>query len=197
MFEWWGSLVGIERILGGIGVFTVVVFILQLIVLVVGGHDSDHDSGFEHSNGSDSHEHGGDTDQDNSLLHYFTIRNLNVFFLGLSWGGLMFLDMGWSTPASVLMASGIGIVLTAVNLLILRLLANLESNGNVPIEKATGSKASVLIRIPKDKRDYGKVSLSLDGRVVEIEAHTEDGVMIPVGAIVEVVRVEGGKVIVR
>jgi hypothetical protein len=93
---------------------------------------------------------------------FFTLRNAIVFFLGFSWGGLACIDAN----ISILWAVLVGLIMVAINLLLLRGLASLNDT--------IGKEAVVSIPIPAKLSGCGKVNISFQGRLEELEATTED-----------------------
>lgn len=59
----------------------------------------------------------------------------------------------------------------------------LQSSGNVKIESAIGKTATVYIPIPENKTNTGKIQLTIQGRIDEMEAMTP-GPALPSGAAV-------------
>jgi len=114
-------------------------------------------------------------------LHLTSLRALaaGLAFFGLTGYGL--LRAGWSAGGAVALA------LVAVAVL-LRLLLRLESDGVVRIENALWQPATVYVPIPGAKAGAGKVTLSLQGRLVEYQAVTPEPAL-PTGAAVTVVDV--------
>ncbi|RKZ48588.1 MAG: hypothetical protein DRR16_01975 [Candidatus Parabeggiatoa sp. nov. 3] len=171
MQEWWISLSVVEQVLWGLAVFFTVLFLLQIIAALFGlSHDS--------------HTTYGDISYDFAPSMFFTLRNAIVFFLGFSWGGLACID----TNISILWAVLVGLIMVAINLLLLRGLASLNEAGNLNLDNAIGKEAVVSIPIPEKLGGCGKVNISFQGRLEELEAMTEDDA-IPRGQPVKVLRV--------
>jgi hypothetical protein len=71
---------------------------------------------------------------------------------------------------------------------IFKKLMKLESNGAFDINTAEGKTCNVYLRIPANRTGTGKVQISFDGSVQELDAVT-DGDMIPTGTKVVVMEV--------
>lgn len=183
---WWQSLSGILRVLWGIAIFSTCVFSCQTLLTLVGGSEFDN-----------SHDVDCDSDGDNeqSVLGYFTIRNMVSFLLGFSWGSIACLDNGLSTPFSVSLGSFIGIMFTSVSILIFKGLSKLTSDGSLSLQNAIGKTGTTTIRIPKHSKGQGKVSVVFQGKMNEIEAITE-GEEIKRSRQVKVVAVSGSTLVV-
>ena len=183
MTEWWNNLTIIQQGLWAIAIPVSVFFFLQLIMTFVGVGDD----GLEVSDDLDS---GESTD----FSDLFTVRNAVAFFLGFSWGGLAFLESN-SEGVAIFYGFIVGVVLIFMNMLVLKGLSSLKDSGNLNINNAIGKEATVSVLIPANKNGYGKVSISLQGRLIELEAITE-GENIPRGNNVKVVSVSGDLLVV-
>ncbi len=169
MQEWWNTLTAVQQLLWGLAIPFTFLFLLQMVVaLFIGGDEGESDAG----NG------------EGSYSMFFTLRNAIVFFLGFSWGGLACLEAEISLVWGVL----IGLFMVALNLLLLKGLATLNESGNLNLENTVGKEAIVSISIPAQFGGCGKVSISFQGRLEELEAMTEGEKMIR-GQTVKVVRV--------
>lgn len=69
----------------------------------------------------------------------------------------------------------------------------LQSSGNVKIESAVGKSATVYIPIPENKSNTGKIQLSIQGRIDEMEAMTP-GPALPFGATVVIKEIVDGRI---
>ena len=167
---WWASLTVIQKTFWIIAIFSSVIFLLRTAITLLGADHSDTDSDV------DVHTGGGDVDGEAVHLPgagYFTIRNMVGFFLGFSWGGLACINSGLSTPWSIICGAFIGLVFMLVIMLIMKTLSRLKSSGTVSLQNAVGQEATVSIVIPGSMNGKGKVSLSLQGRLIDIESVTE------------------------
>jgi hypothetical protein len=144
--DFWIGLNGFEKALWGIAIPFTVFFILQLFATLSGISDDD--------------EVGSDGDSA-SFLDFFTVRNIVSFFLGLSWGGIIFNEQGLSIFSSLFFGSLIGVGIVCANMFILKGLASLQSSGNLDLNRAVGTNATVSLEIPKSKESVGKISISV------------------------------------
>lgn len=168
MPEWWMSLTGVQQVLWGLAAFFTLLFLLQIIAAIFGLDD-----GNDATNISDS-----------APSMFFTLRNAIVFFLGFSWGGLACIEAN----ISILWAVLVGLLMVAINLFLLKGLASLNEAGNLNLDNAIGKEAVVSIPIPAKLGGCGKVNISFQGRLEELEAITEEEA-IPRGQPVKVLRV--------
>jgi len=193
--EWWDGLSSAGQIYGGLAVFFTVAFFFQMVISLMGGeHDHAHDGGAGHD-GHDGDISDSDSDHHVTFWHFFTVRNIIAFFLGFSWGGLAVLDNGKGVILSVIGGSAIGVVFVFFNLMLLRILGQLQSSGNLNINYVVGARAEVVVGIPAHTSGSGKITLSVQGRMVDIEAVTH-GEEIPSRSTVVVQGLSGHQVVV-
>ena len=198
MNEWWTELSGTAQFLWGLALFSTVFFLLQSVMsLVAGGLVADTDADMAGEVADDGHGHAGDHDDGGGSLigQYFTIRNMVAFFLGFSWGGLAFLELGLGTPVVVALALATGLVFVAVVMGIMRGLAGLRHSGTLSLRNAVGVTGTVSISIPGGMSGEGKVSLVIQGRLIDLNAAT-GGAGLHVGTPVRVTELVGNRLIV-
>lgn len=157
------------------------VFVIQTVITFMGmGTDVDFDADL--ASGVD----GLDGD---SFAGFFSFRNLINFLLGYGWTGTLLADSIESRGLLQLIAIGVGIVFVIAFLIMFRLLMKLAHDGSFRIADCVGLTASVYLRIPASRSDKGKVQVSVNGSVHEIDAITDDSELIPTGGNVKILAV--------
>lgn len=78
---------------------------------------------------------------------------------------------------------------------LMRGIAGLTSSGNQRISSALGRRATVYIPIPADSKGAGKVQLTMQNRIVEFQAVTDEPERLKTGETVEVVAIAGSDVV--
>ena len=190
-----------------------VVFVIQnaLMLMGIGGMDSDVDADV----GTDFDVHtdldASDADLDLSSGHsghegtlgsagifsLFTLRNFINFFLGFGWGGISLAPAVQNKVLLVFLSFLIGLLFVAVFALMFRLMLRLEKSGNFSIQDCVGETASVYLRIPAARSAAGKIQISINGSVHELNAFT-DGDFLPTGSRVRVTKViDSGSLLVE
>ncbi len=199
-----GTLFLIAAVVGG----TILVCQFGLTLLGL-GHDS---GGLGHHIGGDFHGdahvggtfHVGDshvggthadaTQHDNST-HVFSVITFRTLvaataFFGVS--GRAALSAGYEPSTSFVLAVIVGVAAMYGMYWLMRLIAGLNSSGNERIGNAIGRRATVYLRIPATRSGAGKVQLSMQNRIVEYQALTDEAEPLQSGESVEVVDVVGG-----
>lgn len=210
---WFSQLSTTMQIFWACAIAASVVFIIQnaLMLMGIGGMDSDVDADVgtdfdvhtdldaanadaELSSGHSGHE--GTLGQA-GIFSLFTLRNFINFFLGFGWGGISLAPVVKSTGLLVLLSFLIGLVFVAVFALMLRLMLKFEKSGNFNIKDCVGETASVYLRIPANHSAAGKVQISINGSVYELNAFT-DGDFLPTGSRVKIIKViDSGSLLVE
>ena len=157
----------------------VVQLLLGLLGIVDAGGDGD----------AGGHGHGGVHGAAEGL-NLLSVRALSagVAFFGL--GGLV----GMATPlrlfAAIPLAIVGGIAAMYGTAVAMRWMLGFEDDGTVSIHGAVGATGTVYLTIPGGRQGSGKVTLTLQNRIVEYQAVTSDA-LLPTGAAIMVVDVVG------
>lgn len=152
------------------------VFIIQAISTFIGlGADTDADFS------------GGDTDFDVDGFHLISIKTVICFILGFGWTGVLFWDSISNRMLLGLLALIIGLVFMCVIALLLRWVMKLDKDNTFHISQAVGQTAEVYLHIPANRKETGKVIVSLNGSVHELEALNNSAEDIPTGSKVKII----------
>jgi hypothetical protein len=169
---WWESLTLFQQVMFVIAVGTTGVLIVFLVLMIVGM-----DEGATYD-GVDSGDFDVDVFNDEPLsafsgLRILTIRGILTF---LSIGGWVSYLLSSVLPPifASLIGAIIGLIAAYLLALAFRASLKLESSGNIDYRNAIGKSAAVYIRIPKKNSGRGQVSMNVQGKLMEIDAVTED-----------------------
>ena len=145
--------------------------------------------------GMDSHDgvsadFNSDLSGEDAPFQLFTIRNLVNFLMGFGWGGICFYGIIDNKILLTTVALLVGLAFVAMFFLAIRQIQKLAEDNSFKIENTLQKTASVYLAIPAAKGGKGKIQISVNGSMQELDAMTE-GDKIETGAVVKVVRVEG------
>ena len=210
--NWFTSLDSTMQIFWACAIAASVVFVIQNALMLMGIGDMDTDVDADVSTDFDVH---ADMDTDGNadvstghtghegtlgsagIFSLFTLRNFINFFLGFGWGGISFAPVVQSKTLLVVLSVFSGLLFVAVFVFMLRALLKLEKSGNFHIQDCVGLTASVYLRIPANHSAAGKIQVSVNGSVHEINAFT-DGDFLPTGSRVRIVSViDSGSLLVE
>lgn len=178
---WYASLQGAEHTFWTIALIATAIFAIQTVLTVIG---------------IDAHDVGdidfadGDTMDTGGAVSLFSIRSLINFFVGVGWAGVTFVPVIESVWVVWLLSVCVGLAFAYFYIWLRRKLKGLERNGALRYADCVGLVGDVYLHIPASRGGRGKVQLSVNGSVHELDAMT-DGEEIKTGAQVKVVGVEG------
>ncbi len=186
--DWFIQLDPSLRFYWGIAIFASIVVIIQMTMSFAGMGDIDSgDADVDFSTDTDSLDNAGS-------MHLLSIRNIFYFLLGFGWAGVSL----WSTISNAVIlciaSVLIGCLFVAIFIFLFRQMMKLQSNGAFNINDAVGKVCDVYLRIPGQNEGLGKVQISFNGSVQELDART-GGEPIPSGTKVRVLRVIDKKVL--
>lgn len=188
-----------------------IVFVIQNTLMLLGIGDMDSDVDADVSTDFDVHSDIDSADVDVSSGHsghegtlgsagifsLFTLRNFINFFLGFGWGGISLAGSIENRALLVLASVVCGLIFVAIFVAMFRFILRLETNGAFRIQDCVGLTASVYLRIPAAHAAAGKVQVSVNGSVHELDAFT-DGDFLPTGTRVKIVKViDSGSLLVE
>ena len=186
--DWFIQLDPSLRFYWGIAIFASIVVIIQMTMSFAGMGDIDSgDADVDFSTDTDSLDNAGS-------MHLLSIRNIFYFLLGFGWAGVSL----WSTISNAVIlciaSVLIGCLFVAIFIFLFRQMMKLQSNGAFNINDAVGKVCDVYLRIPGQNEGLGKVQISFNGSVQELDARM-GGEPIPSGTKVRVLRVIDKKVL--
>ncbi|HMN40060.1 MAG TPA: hypothetical protein PKE29_04390 [Phycisphaerales bacterium] len=160
LFDGQAAWFGIPAVLG------TAVFALRLLMVLIGGHDTD----FDHGALGDAHGDAGHSDSGDAL-RLLTLEGGAAFFMGLGWGGLgalkgADLSVGWS----ILTGFGCGAVLLLAQAAMMRAVHKLQASGNVSIVETVGLEGVVYVAVPAAGKGRGLVTLVVGGKQRQFNA---------------------------
>lgn len=126
---------------------------------------------------------------------YFTIKNLVGFFLVFSWTGIACINGDLNTALTLVLSLVAGIAMLLTMAWLFRAMSRMAESGTLNMQNAIGRTASVYMRVPAARGGMGKVHLTIQGSLRELDALTHDERDIAVGAIVRIEEVIDGQIL--
>lgn len=174
LFEWFAQLQGFELILWCIALlFSLLFFIQTIISFFIGAGDGDIDAV-----GDDGH---GDASS------FFTLRNMIAFFTMFGWTGLAAYKSGISNAWVVVIAVAAGVLTVYLLYFIMQRASKLRQSGTLQMKNAISQVGETYLRIPGQRGGMGKVQIQVQGRLMELDAMTDDPNDIATGKPIKVV----------
>lgn len=191
--NWWGQMTSLEHVYWIIAVAASVVLLIQLVLAFV--------SGMDFHIGSDLGAHGcGDSSSSDFNLPHFqllTIRNVVAFFAVFGWVGLAMIHANASTSLSILVSFFCGLAMMFIMSAMFLGLSRLQSSGNLDVSSAKGLQAKVYLTIPSSRKGEGKIEVVIQGKIVEMDAMTDDVEPISTGTFVNIKDVLNNQAVVE
>ena len=173
----WQELTHIEHFFFIIGGVSNVLFILYVAYQFMGGDDIDVD---------------GDVG-----FALFSFRGVTSFGMFLGWAGFLTLRSGNSLFLAIIAGIIAGSIAVWLAYHLIKFLLKFQSSGTLDLNRAIGKRGTVYLVIPPKNEGFGKVNITIQGALRELEAVT-DGDAIPTGEAVLVFAItEGGQLLVK
>lgn len=185
--DWYMQLQGSEQTFWTIALIASGVFLVQALLTMI-GMDAHADMDFDF--------HDGDTMDTGGAVSLFSIRSLVNFFVGFGWAGVTFINSGIPVWLVYIIAIAVGLAFAYLYIYMRRKMMKLEHNGAFKINECIGLEADVYLRIPAQRQGRGKVQVSANGSVLELDAVTE-GEELKSGSRIKITAVEGNILVVE
>jgi membrane protein implicated in regulation of membrane protease activity len=177
------------------GTILVCQFLLTLLGL---GHDGGDFHGDAHVGDLSGHHigdtHAGADPQHPDSTHLFGVITFRTVVAAMAFfgaSGKAALGAGYEPSTAFILATIVGLFAMYGMYRLMRLITGLDSSGNERIDNAVGRDATVYIPVPAARGGAGKVQLSMQNRIVEYQAVTDDADPLKTGELVHVVAVAG------
>lgn len=178
MTNWWSDLSTLKQIFYTVAIPATLILIIQSIMSLIGLGDFDSDVSGAHDMGSDAFtDHNGlDSNAlDNELdgaFKFFTIRGIVAFFSIFGWTGAV-LSNGLHPALAVVFAFLAGMLAMVIIGYLFYGMTRLQANGNIQYNNCIGKSGEVYLTIPPTKQGRGKITLTVQERLIEVNAMTE------------------------
>jgi membrane protein implicated in regulation of membrane protease activity len=217
MIEWFTELTTLQQVFAGMAVVASALFVIQLIMMMIGGHHGDADAhvdGDFHVDVSDADVghidadvsahvdvDGPGTDVDavhadsDVAFQVISVQGTVAFFMLLGWVGLAANRAAELGPA---LSIGVGVAAgLAANLLFAKMFQafkRMQSSGTMNLKNAIGQEGEIYLNV--NPNTPGKVRVAVQQHLKVFDAMSDDGSAIPTGTRVVVVRVVKGNTMV-
>jgi membrane protein implicated in regulation of membrane protease activity len=185
--DWWAALTGPQQAFWGISIVFSILFLIQFVFSLIGldmNTDLDGDIDVEAS---------GEFDSDFTLL---SVRSIIAFFTFFGWTGVLILNAGGSTITAVSFAALAGLVAMAIVGYLIYLFSRLSEDGNVDINNALLNVGKVYLTIPAEEAGQGKIHITIDGSMKELNAITKNMEELPTGSKIRVIEVLDNNILI-
>ncbi len=179
--QWWLGLDLSLQIFYGIGIFALLLLVLQSLLLLITGGDE-----------------GADVDFDPGTTgSYFSFKGLTALAMGFGWTGVICVKAGIPPLGAALIGVVVGVGIEALFLLMMMQIARLQSDGTFKTESAVGCYGTVYVTVPAKSGGAGEVVVKTGTRSVHIRAFSDCERPLRNGDEIEVVSLRGTAVLVK
>ncbi len=180
----WEQLGLIGQIYFVLGCIASVLLLIQFILLLIGfAGDGDIDIGGDGGADFDGDADGG--------IGIFTLKGIIGFFAIGGWVGVACVFGGLKDGWTILVSIICGFVAFVAIGLAFKAIKKLQANGTIDNRNAIGKVAEVYLKVPAKGEGHGKLSIVIQGKLVEMEAVTDEAEAIPTGREVKVIGLIG------
>jgi hypothetical protein len=156
---WWYALAPQSQIFYAIGIVSLVAFLFQMLLTIVGlGH---HDADV-----------GAHADQETGGW-IINVRTVMAFLSGFGWAGGILLNRGYAMGPAIARAAVVGTLFLFGTAVLVRSLLRLQSSGTLDYANAIGAVGTVYCTIPGNERAGGQLELMVQGRLITADARTQ------------------------
>ena len=182
MLEWFSNLEFIPKLYWIIALTGSIVFILVIIMTFMGG-DADEIDDLD--------------DADTGIgFQFITFKNLVGFFTILGWSGIACQDANLSTPITLVVSVICGLIMMTIMASMFYFMGKLADSGTLKYKNAIDSVGEVYLTIGANRSKMGKVTVSVQGTMRELEALTDAFTDLKSGTIIKVVDVTSNGILI-
>lgn len=178
MQTWWDALTTIEKVFWLIAIPFSVIFLIQMVLSFTGigggatDPGSDIPADFHSELGNGSHDVTHSNEDAGPGFSFFTLRNFIAFFTVFGWSGLALNNAGISIGITITLAVLIGIIAMMIISSLFYFTMKMADSGNVSVKNALGATGKVYLPIKANNGNVGKVQVTFQGSIREMQAVT-------------------------
>ncbi|MBC3845546.1 hypothetical protein H8K90_04055 [Winogradskyella echinorum] len=183
MADWYSNLEFLSKVYWLVAIIGSLIFTVVMIMAFTGG-DAD---GIEDL----------DTDMDASAgFQFISFKNLVGFFTIFGWSGIACIDAGLSTPITIIISIICGLLMMVIMAALFYFISKLADSGTLNYKNAIDAVGEVYLTIGADRSRMGKVSVSVQGTMRELDALTDSLTELKSGTIIKVVDVTSNGILI-
>lgn len=183
MTEWFSNLEFLPKIYWLVAIIGSLTFSVVMLMAFAGG-DGD---GIEDM----------DSDMDASAgFQFISFKNLVGFFTIFGWSGIACIDAGLSTPLIIIISVISGLLMMMIMAALFYFISKLTDSGTLKYKNAIDAIGEVYLTIGADRSKMGKVTVSVQGTMRELDALTDSLTELKSGTIIKVLDVTSNGILV-
>lgn len=188
MTEWFSALSGFEQVywlFAGVGSM---LFLFVLVTTILGGEADGLDGDVD-----------VDVESDTGIgFQFLTFKNLVAFFTLFGWIGISCISYGMGKGMTVVLSIIAGLIMMFIMAFLILQISKLVSSGTLQMKNAVGHLGQVYLTVGASSSRVGKVQVTVQGTLRELEALTNETSDLETGTVVKVTGVtDNGMLIVE
>ena len=188
MYSLYADFTADEKVMFVIAITCSVIFVIQLIMILIGFGADELDLDFDDFDGE-------------GLVDFFGLRLLSFKSIVAGAGVFTWTYLACGSFESlfwkIFLSVAAGLTTLIVVAYIMKKLSEIDTDGNIDVNKSIGQIATVYLTVPKNRSGIGKVNVVLQERLIELDAMTEEDDDLKSNSKVEVVKIENNMIIVK
>ncbi|WP_299102501.1 hypothetical protein [uncultured Winogradskyella sp.] len=178
MADWFSNLELLSKIYWLTAILGSLVFSVVMIMAFTGGDADDIDGDIE------------------AGFQFISFKNLVGFFTIFGWSGIACLDTGLSTPLTIIVSTVCGLLMMVIMATLFYFISKLTDSGTLNYKNAIDAVGEVYLTIGEDRSRMGKVNVSVQGTMRELDALTDSLTPLKTGTIIKVVDVTSNGILI-
>ncbi|EDP71068.1 hypothetical protein FBALC1_01252 [Flavobacteriales bacterium ALC-1] len=185
MLDWFSNLEFFSKVYWLVAIIGSIVFSIVMIMAFAGGDADDI----------------GDVDSDfdgdvGAGFQFISFKNLIGFFTIFGWSGIACIDAGLSKPMTILISVICGLLMMLIMAALFYFIHKLADSGTLKYKNAIDAVGEVYLTIGSDRSKMGKVTVSVQGTMRELDALTDSLTELKSGTIIKVVDVTSNGILI-
>ncbi|WP_407557025.1 hypothetical protein [Winogradskyella sp. 4-2091] len=178
MADWFSNLELLSKIYWLTAILGSLVFSVVMIMAFTGGDADDIDGDIE------------------AGFQFISFKNLVGFFTIFGWSGIACIDAGLSTPLTIIVSTVCGLLMMVIMATLFYFISKLTDSGTLNYKNAIDAVGEVYLTIGEDRSRMGKVNVSVQGTMRELDALTDSLTPLKTGTIIKVVDVTSNGILI-
>ena len=178
MAEWFSNLEFLPQLYWLVAIIGSLVFSIVMVMAFAGGEADDIDGDIE------------------AGFQFISFKNLVGFFTIFGWSGIACIDAGLPTALTIIISVICGLLMMVIMAALYFFISKLSDSGTLNYNNARDAIGEVYIPIGADRSKMGKVNVSVQGTMRELDALTDSLIPLKTGTIIKVVDVTSNGILI-
>ena len=178
MAEWFSNLEFLSQLYWLVAIIGSLIFSVVMVMAFAGGEADDIDGDIE------------------AGFQFISFKNLVGFFTIFGWSGIACIDAGLSAALTIFISVICGLLMMVIMAALYFFISKLSDSGTLNYKNALDAVGEVYLPIGSDRSKMGKVNVSVQGTMRELDALTDSLTPLKTGTIIKVVDVTSNGILI-